>query len=387
MVITELSICDMACLKQKNYALGHLTIGNCIYSNNAIENVAARSIKNFEIPELTDLLKNGRQLAFSNLKNKLPYNSSIINIQNKILPYPNYIEFIASGSVITSIDEKPLFSTHVNGQNLYALLDAGYQPISVVFGNIAYSFKSIRGFIISFQSLRSRKMKNLTRSINQMRHSALNRLMNEAKHQKANAVLCIETMLQPINQINEMAMTGSAVFHPFLKTDSHEVATSHLTSIETWFLSQLGYAPYRLLMHSNVYSLGFSMPLMNIFSFKEKSKLTKLISYAREENIAHIHDEAKTINADDVMGIKTYINHLGNGLIEFFTIGTAIKQNHEMKTESDQLLQESIIYNKSSYVDYVPDITMGNSLLRSLGRMGSIVLIVLIVFSLRHSLH
>jgi uncharacterized protein YbjQ (UPF0145 family) len=378
---TEFSTWDIACLRQKNYQFGSLIMGNSIYATNVVEHIGSKSSRNLDIPEITHFLKKGRDLAFLNLKNKLPSQSSLANIQNKILLYPHNIEFITSGSVITSTDNKSLFTTHVNGQDLYALLDAGYQPISTVFGNVAYSFKSLEGFIVSFKTLRPQKMKELTNLVNEMRHSVLNCLVNEAKQQKAGIVLCINILLQSIGKINEMMMSGSTVSHPSIETSSNEVITSHLTSIETWSLSKLGYAPYRLLIYSNIYALGFSWPLINVFPSKEKSKLTKIIQYAREETIARIHEQAKSINADDVVGLKIYINQLGNGLIEFFAMGTAIKKSPMIKTESTQLLQEAIIHNKTSYYDYISDVKSGNSILISLSRIGLLLLIFIIIFS------
>lgn len=378
---TEFSTWDIACLRQKNYQFGNLIMGNSIYAMNVVEHIGSKSSRNLDIPEITHFLKKGRDVAFSNLENKLPSQSSLANIQNKILLYPHNIEFITSGSVITSTDNKSLFTTHVNGQDLYALLDAGYQPISTVFGNVAYSFKSLEGFIVSFKTLRPQKMKELTNLVNEMRHSVLNRLVNEAKQQKAGIVLCINILLQPIGKIHEMMMSGSTVSHPCIKTSSNEVITSHLTSIETWSLSKLGYAPYRLLIYSNIYALGFSWPLINILSTKEKSKLTQIIQYVREETITHIREQAKSINADDVIGLKIYINQLGNGLIECFAMGTAIKKSPMIKTESTQLLQEAIIHNKTSYYDYISDVKSGNSILISLSRIGLLLLIFIIIFS------
>lgn len=50
-----------------------------------------------------------------------------------------------------------------------------------------------------------------------------------------------------------------------------------------------------------------------------------MIYDARENALGIINDEAKAIGADDVIGVKTYVYQLGNGLVEFLAIGTAVK--------------------------------------------------------------
>ena len=62
-----------------------------------------------------------------------------------------------------------------------------------------------------------------------------------------------------------------------------------------------------------------------------------------------IRDEAKSIGADDVVGIRTHIHDLGS-LIEFMAIGTAVKRVPGLTTASPTLPPQAIIKDKDTWI-------------------------------------
>ncbi len=52
-----------------------------------------------------------------------------------------------------------------------------------------------------------------------------------------------------------------------------------------------------------------------------------------------------------MIGVKTYVYQLGNGLIEFLAIGTAVKKTANAKTQSEQLVPQAIIVDKDTFFD------------------------------------
>src|SRR5213078_1165655 len=109
--------------------------------------------------------------------------------------------------------------------------------------------------------------------------------------------------------------------HPGLPAASPTgtLVTSDMTAEETWNLAAIGYAPLKLVLGTAVYSLGVIGGLtaaLKSFSRGEINELTTLIYDAREHAIGLIRQEAATIGADDVVGIKTHIHDMGN-LLEF----------------------------------------------------------------------
>ena len=132
-----------------------------------------------------------------------------------------------------------------------------------------------------------------------------------------------------------------------------EIITSDLTCEELWNVTSMGYVPYKVVLGTSVYSLGFIGGMKSFFkSFSkgEISDLTTLIYDAREESLGKISQEAQAIGADDVIGIKTYIYQLGSGLIEFLAIGTAVKKvGSVVKTHTDALIPQAVMRDRDTF--------------------------------------
>jgi uncharacterized protein YbjQ (UPF0145 family) len=168
-------------------------------------------------------------------------------------------------------------------------------------------------------------------------------------------VVGIETTVMPFQGVHEMMMMGTASKNPDLPLECAKAPiTSDLTCAEMWNVTRMGYIPLKLVLGTAVYSLGIVGGLKAVlksFSKGEVHDLTSLIYDAREHAIGLIADEAKSIGADDVLGIRTHIHEMG-GLIEFMAIGTAVKRFQGIKTQSDTLPPQSIIKDKDTWVNY-----------------------------------
>jgi uncharacterized protein YbjQ (UPF0145 family) len=219
---------------------------------------------------------------------------------------------------------------------------------------VAYSIGVGGGFIGGLKSLARGEIKEFSDAFNLTRHLALQRIVADAISVRANAVVGIETRIMPFQGVQEMFMMGTASYNPSLppETAQHPV-TSDLTCEEMWNLTSLGYAPLKLVMATAVYSLGFVGGLaaaLKSFSRGEVNELTSLIYSAREHAIGMIADEATSIGADDVVGIKTHVHELGS-LIEFMAIGTAVKRLPGIQTATPSLPPQAIIKDKETWVN------------------------------------
>lgn len=214
-----------------------------------------------------------------------------------------------------------------------------YKPICFVFGNVAYSIGLTGGIFGKLKAFGRGEIKKLSEVFYQTYQLALERLVSQARENKANSVIGINATILHYSGVGEMLMKGAASFNPIFEP-LKDMVTSHLTFQETWSLAKLGYAPMRILLGTAIFSLGFVDSITSVFkSFvqTEMTDLAKLILAARKNALQMINNEADSIGAEQVVGIKTYIYHLGNGLIEFLALGTAIKKIPGLKTESDQL--------------------------------------------------
>jgi uncharacterized protein YbjQ (UPF0145 family) len=122
--------------------------------------------------------------------------------------------------------------------------------------------------------------------------------------------------------------------------------------------------PLKLVLGTSVYSLGFVGGIkagFRNFIKGEIKVLSELIYGAREQSLKKIQQQAAEIGADDVLGIKTYIYNIGNGVIEFLAIGTAVKRMPNVSTRSEQLPPQAIIRDKDTFIN-VADISYGTDL-------------------------
>jgi uncharacterized protein YbjQ (UPF0145 family) len=362
-ITTGLSGNEIYCLGLKNFKPGNLVVGNSVYSLGLLRSVGSsfKALLGGEIQQFTDLIKDGRLAAYNRLlKESDQQATAITGVSSELIFHAGNVEFLSIGSSIYSNGPgSPRFTTSADGQELYAQLDAGYQPICFAFGNVAYSMGVGRGLLGSLKTLARGEIREYSDMFNRTRHLALDRIITHAKEQKANAVLGIKTTILPFGVVCEMLMVGTASQNPRLAAAlPNQIITSDMTNVEMWNMASLGYAPLKLLLGTSVYSLGI---LGNVTSFLksfargEINELTSMIYDARENALGIINDEAKAIGADDVVGVKTYVYQLGNGLIEFLAIGTAVKKLPAIKTETDQLPPQAIVVDKNTFYNALYD--------------------------------
>ncbi|MCL9685150.1 heavy metal-binding domain-containing protein [Legionella maioricensis] len=360
-VTTGLSGNEIYCLAKKNYIPGNIVVGNSIHSLGIIGSVGSgfKAMLGGELQQITSLIEEGRETAYKRMLQEAVTNNAtgITGVTSQLIIHGANIEFLSIGSVIHADGSanKEKFSTSADGQELYAQLDAGYKPICFSFGNVAYSMGLGRGLLGGLKTLGRGEIKEYSDIFNKTRHLALNRIITHARMYNANAVLGIKTTVLPFGGVNEMLMIGTASHNPQLATDAaNDVVTSDMTNIEMWNMANMGYAPMKLLLGTSVYSLGLVGGITSVlksFFRGEINELTRMIYAARENALAIITEEAKAIGADDVVGVKTYVYQLGNGLVEFLAIGTAVKKSSRIKTESDQLLPQAIVVDKDTFYD------------------------------------
>jgi uncharacterized protein YbjQ (UPF0145 family) len=359
-IITGLSGNEMYCLQLKGLRPGELLIGNSVYSLGVVGGLGATLQGAFggEVTQVTSVISEGRHASFERMMNEGRQRGGIgiTGVTNELTHFKGNIEFLSVASNLhrtTDAPEQISFSSSGNGQELYCLMDAGYQPLKFVFGNVAYSVGLGGGLLGGLKSLGRGEIREYSDVFNATRHVALQRIVHEAQTAGANAVVGIETRIMPFQGVHEMLMLGTAAFHPGLPTEYKQApVTSDLTCEEMWNLASLGYAPLKLVLGTAVYSLGLVggfKAMLKSFVRGEISDLTSLIYEAREHALGLIRNEADALGADDVVGIRTHIHELG-GLIEFMAVGTAVKKLPGISTVSPTLPPQALIKDKETWV-------------------------------------
>lgn len=360
MKITGLSGNEIYCLQRKGWSPEGIVVGNSVQSLGIVGGIASgfKSLAGGEIENVTELISHGRHAAIARIESEAAQRNAqgLTGVSTELKTLAGMVEFLAIGSAVTNPSYGgPFFSTACTGQELYCQLDAGFEPRHFVIGNVAYALGIGRGISGSVRQFAVRgEVKEFSDMYNHTRHLALERLEQEALQRGCNAVVDITTRILPFGPgVREMLLVGTGSFNPHLGKLQRPV-TSELTGEELWNLTQMGFAPLRLVLGTSVYALGITGGLrafFSSFSRGEVDDLTRLVYEARENCLAHIYQEASSFGADEVIGVKVFVNELGSGLVEVLAIGTAIRRHDAMRTETEQLLPQAIIRDRDTFFD------------------------------------
>jgi uncharacterized protein YbjQ (UPF0145 family) len=356
---------EMYCAYLLGYLPGNLLLGNSVFSMGLIGSMGSsvRTALGGEISQFTNMIAEGRRMSLERFDQELDDcgGAGSTGVSSELIFHPGNVEFLTVGSTIHRADntKQTTFSTSADAQELFCQWDAGYTPISFVFGNVAYSIGLAKGLFGSIREMAKGEVTQFSGIFNNTRNLALQRIENEAKEKNANSVVGIRTSILPIGTkgVQEMVMIGTASYNEQISGIASTVGgvtTSDLTAEETWNIAKLGYAPLKLVLGTSVYSLGIAggikATLGNMVKGEIKS-MTELIYGAREKSLKKLQEQAEEIGADDVLGIKTYVYNIGSGVIEFLAIGTAVKKVNGISTRTAQLPPQAIIRDKDTFID------------------------------------
>lgn len=377
-VTSGLTGSEMYCAALLGLTPGNLIIGNSVFSMGVFGGISSRikSTWGGELNSFTEMVGQGRKQSFERLKQEQLECGAVgvTGVSSDLVFHENNVEFLSIGSGLRMEGEtSPRFTTSADAQELFCLVDAGYQPLSFAFGNVSYSIGIASNAMGNIRQLARGEVKEYSEIFSYTRGLALQRICQDAKAVGANSVIGIKTTILPFaeHEIQEMVMIGTAANHPMATNLPPQtgIITSDLSAQETWNISKLGYMPMELVLGTSVYSIGVIGGIKNALQelvHGEVDNLTKIIYGAREGSIDKLRTQAQDIGADDVLGIKTYIYDLGSGLVEFLAIGTAVKKVEGLKTRSEQLPPQAIMRKKETFVDVADmhtriNLNMGNT--------------------------
>lgn len=357
--VTSFSGNEIFCLEQIGYRPGRICFGNSVMSLGVARGVGATlsNLAGGEVTEVTDLIHEARERAYERMMKEAETfgGNGVASVNFDIINHAGQIEFIAVGSTVHHPDEEGIqFSTPASGQDFYCQIDAGFSPKDFVFGNIAYSIGVGGNLKGSFSRLQRGEVPQFTKIFDHTRHTALERIKQEAKAKKANAVIGIITSISPFMGTQEMMMLGTAADHPALQEYYDDPVTSNLTGQELWNMVNLGYMPIQLVMGVSVYSLGLASGVRSLFKSLGRGEIettTALLHEARDKALERVHEAALACQADEVIGVKTRIYNLGGGLIECMVMGTAVKKIASVTTRSKHLLPQALTTDQDTFFD------------------------------------
>jgi len=361
MLISGMSGNEIFCLAQKGLFPGEISVGNSVQSLGFGGSLGAsfKSMTTGEIGAITQLISEGRHAAISRMEDEARRHGAVgvTGVISELRTLAGYTEFLSQGTGVHTQNPQAqghFFSTSASGTDLYCHLDAGYQPMRFVMGNVAYALGIGGGIMGSIRTMAQGEVTEYSQLYNGIRHMALQRLQEEAAALGANSVVDIRLDMLPFGPTGtiELLMTGTASHNQRLapgRVPPEQVVTSELTGEELWNLAALGFAPMRLVMATSVYSLGVAAGIGTMFKSMSKGELpevTHLVYKARENCLDLMRREAQAIGAERVIGNKLLIRELTPGLLEIIAVGTAIRQLPNAAPDTPQLIPQAVIQDR-----------------------------------------
>jgi uncharacterized protein YbjQ (UPF0145 family) len=201
-----------------------VVIGNSIQSMGFLGGVrsAFRGIVGGEIPDVTQMIHEGRAAAFKRMRAEADREQvhGVVGVTSELRALSGNSEFLFVGSGVSGGPGTALFTSSGDAQELYCHMDAGYEPKEFVFGNIAYSVGAVGGIAGTLKTLVRGEIKEFSDVFNATRHHALDRLASHARAVGANSVVGVRTTVLHFAGFHEMYMAGTAASHPLLATDA-----------------------------------------------------------------------------------------------------------------------------------------------------------------------
>jgi uncharacterized protein YbjQ (UPF0145 family) len=109
--------------------------------------------------------------------------------------------FLFVGSCVHSKSPpEGLLTSAGDAPELFCHMDAGYEPVQHVFGNVAYSIGVGGGILGSLKTLARGEIREFSDVFNRTRHAALDRVVGEARRGRANSVVGIRTTISALGR-------------------------------------------------------------------------------------------------------------------------------------------------------------------------------------------
>ncbi len=112
-------------------------------------------------------------------------------------------------------------------------------------------------------------------------------------------------------------------------------ATSNLTAMDFWLVTDAGYKPLGFVLGNSVMSMGLSGGIATALKGLQRGELkqlTQLMYAARELSLQRMKAEADALGADSVINVQIEIIHRSEEVMEVVATGTAVKKVSEPST-------------------------------------------------------
>jgi uncharacterized protein YbjQ (UPF0145 family) len=221
---SDLSVNEFMLVREAGFRPRGLVFGSSIFH---VGMQGRRWGKNVELAKLTEALYSARELAMTRMEEEADVLGAdgIVGVRLDIKYYDwgkHSAEFIAIGTAVSATEDggnwrtsKGLpFTSDLNGQDFWTLLQTGYAPVGLVLGNCVFHVGHRNAINTVNQYPRSMEMPKITQALYEARELAMTRMQDEASDLGAEGVVgvqLVEKSHMMSSHIIEFLAVGTAV--------------------------------------------------------------------------------------------------------------------------------------------------------------------------------
>jgi uncharacterized protein YbjQ (UPF0145 family) len=231
--------------------------------------------------------------------------------------------------------EGGLFTSDLSVNEFLLIKEVGFHPLGFVMGSSIYH--------TGIQTRRwgqSQELTKLSEAMYNARELAMNRMEEEAEQLGADGVVGVRLDVNYYewgSDAAEFIAMGTAVKAENGRSYRNKAGkpfTSDLSGQDFWTIMQTGHVPLGLVLGNCVYHIAHRGLLQTIGSVGQNVELpnfTQALYEARELAMTRMQDEAQTLAASGIVGVRLEekSHQWGSHTIEFLALGTAVVKTDE----------------------------------------------------------
>ncbi len=220
--------------------------------------------------------------------------------------------------------------TGLSGNEIYCLSLKNYTAGELVVGNSVNSMGFLGGMAAGFKGMAGGEIPQVTQAIEEGRIKAFDRMIAEAKQHNATGVTGVTSELKDFAGNTEFLFVGSCLHGEGLD-DSHSGSffSSAGDAQELYCHMDAGYQPIQHAFGNISYMMGIGGGMMGSIKAMARGEIKEysdIFNATRHAALARIVAQAKSCNANAVVGIRTKIM-IWHGTHEMLMTGTAARNN------------------------------------------------------------
>jgi uncharacterized protein YbjQ (UPF0145 family) len=217
----------------------------------------------------------------------------------------------------------------LSGNEMYCVDMLGYHPGNLLIGNSVFSLGLMGALGSGLRAIAGGEIVGVTDMISQGRHLSLQRLVGEMQSSSGHGATSVTSELI-FHSNNVEFLSVASTIHQKEGSPSSAFTTA-ADGQELYCQIDAGYTPISFAMGNVAYSIGIGRGIGGMFKQLVKGEVRQysdIFTQTRNLALQRIIEEAKSVGANAVIGIKTNIlPFAGTGIQEMLMIGTASKHD------------------------------------------------------------